>query len=142
MRRRAALLMLLLLIATITLQAQEGGAKPRQKIGLVLEGGGALGLAHIGVLRWLYEHHVPVDLVAGTSMGGLVGGFYATGRSPEEILHLIQDVNWDQALSGQLPFRDLSYRRKEDAVQFPTRVEFGSAQRHSAARQVSMPARK
>ena len=125
MRRRAAQLMLFLLFVTMTLQAQQGDRKPRQKIGLVLEGGGALGLAHIGVLRWLYEHHVPVDLVAGTSMGGLVGGFYATGRSPEQIQQLIQNVNWDQALSGQLPFRDLSYRRKEDAVQFPTRVEFG-----------------
>ena len=52
-------------------------SKRRPKIGLVLEGGGALGLAHIGVLRWLEEHHIPVAYVAGTSMGGLVGGFYA-----------------------------------------------------------------
>jgi NTE family protein len=91
----------------------------------VLEGGGALGLAHIGVLQWLYQHHVPVDLVAGTSMGGLVGGMYATGRTPDQIQQLIQNVDWDQALSGQLPFRDLSYRRKQDAVEFPTRIEFG-----------------
>jgi NTE family protein len=129
-RRLVASALFLLLFVTVPLPAQnptpqEAGPPPRQKIGLVLEGGGALGLAHIGVLEWLYQHHVPVDLVAGTSMGGLVGGFYATGRSPEEIQQLIQDVNWDQALSGQLPFRDLSYRRKEDAVQFPTHVEFG-----------------
>jgi NTE family protein len=120
-RHRVAPAMLLLLAMTIALHAQE----PRQKIGLVLEGGGALGLAHIGVLQWLYQHHVPVDLVAGTSMGGLVGGIYATGRSPEQIQELIQNVDWDQALSGELPFRDLSYRRKEDEVQFPTRIEFG-----------------
>jgi NTE family protein len=113
--------MLLLFLVSIALHAQDS----RQKIGLVLEGGGALGLAHIGVLQWLYQHHVPVDLVAGTSMGGLVGGFYATGHSPDEIQELIQNVNWDHALSGQLPFRDLSYRRKEDAVEFPTRIEFG-----------------
>src|SRR3984957_16015522 len=119
-RHRPAIAMLLLLALTIA-HAQE----PRQKIGLVLEGGGALGLAHIGVLQWLYQHHVPVDLVAGTSMGGLVGGIYATGRSHDQIQELIQNVNWDQALSGQLPFRDLSYRRKEDEVQFPTRLEFG-----------------
>ena len=96
-RRRAAQAVLFLLCVTMTLRAQspgsqEGDRKPRQKIGLVLEGGGALGLAHIGVLRWLYEHHVPVDLVAGTSMGGLVGGFYATGRSPEQIQQLIQNL--------------------------------------------------
>jgi NTE family protein len=119
LRHKSAIL--LLLLVTMTSRAQE----PRQKIGLVLEGGGALGLAHIGVLQWLYEHHIPVDLVAGTSMGGLVGGIYATGRTPEEIDHLIKNVDWDQALSGQLPFRDLSYRRKEDEVEFPTRIEFG-----------------
>ena len=113
---------LLLLCLSGALHAQEIG---RAKIGLVLEGGGALGLAHIGVMQWLYQHHVPVDLVAGTSMGGLVGGIYSTGRTPDEIQQLIQDVHWDQALSGQIPFRDLSYRRKEDEVEFPTRIEFG-----------------
>jgi NTE family protein len=130
-RRLAASALFLLVFVTVPLQAQNpppqaaGPAAPRQKIGLVLEGGGALGLAHIGILQWLYHHHVPVDLVAGTSMGGLVGGIYATGRSPDQLQELIQNVDWDQALSGQLPFRDLSYRRKEDAVQFPTRIEFG-----------------
>src|SRR5207245_10109111 len=53
----------------------------RATIGLVLEGGGALGLAHAGVLRWLDENHIPIDYVAGTSMGGLVGGLYSTGRA-------------------------------------------------------------
>jgi NTE family protein len=123
-RRRVATASLLLACTTFFASAQ-GSPPQRQRIGLVLEGGGALGLAHIGVLEWLYEHHVPVDLVAGTSMGGLVGGFYATGRTPEEIQKLIQNVDWDQALSGELPFRDLSFRRKEDEVQFPTRLEFG-----------------
>ncbi len=131
LRGSITLLFLLGFLASFPLQAQnpstaqESDQKPRAKIGLVLEGGGALGLAHIGVLQWLYQHHVPVDLVAGTSMGGLVGGIYATGRTPDEIQQLIQNVDWDQTLSGQLPFRDLSYRRKEDAVEFPTRLEFG-----------------
>jgi NTE family protein len=125
--RRAAwaLLFLVALLAIIPVQAQDAAVKPRLKIGLVLEGGGALGLAHIGVLQWLYQHHVPVDLVAGTSMGGLVGGFYATGLSPDQVQQTIQNVDWDQVLSGQIPFTDLSYRRKEDAVQFPTQLEFG-----------------
>jgi NTE family protein len=100
-------------------------SESRAKIGLVLEGGGALGLAHIGVLQWLYEHHVPVDLVAGTSMGGLVGGFYATGQDPRQIQESIGKINWDQALSGQLPYKDLSFRRKQDDTDFPTRIEFG-----------------
>jgi NTE family protein len=64
-----------------------GGANdaPRQArltIGVALEGGGALGLAHVGVLQWFEDHHIPIDYLAGTSMGGLVGGLYATGKSP------------------------------------------------------------
>src|SRR5271154_7016385 len=99
--------------------------KARPTLGLVLEGGGALGLAHIGVITWMEEHHIPVNYVAGTSMGGLVGGIYATGRSPAEVRDLINGIDWDQVLSGVTPFRDLSFRRKEDAHQVPGQLEFG-----------------
>src|SRR5271170_1922109 len=95
------------------------------KLGLVLEGGGALGLAHIGVITWMEEHRIPVSYVAGTSMGGLVGGMYATGLSPAEVRHLINGIDWDQVLSGVIPFRDLSFRRKQDAHDFPGQLEFG-----------------
>ena len=98
---------------------------PRPKLGLVLEGGGALGLAHIGVITWLEEHRIPVSYVTGTSMGGLVGGIYATGRSPAEVRELINGIDWDEVLNGVTPFRDLSFRRKEDAHQFPGQLEFG-----------------
>src|SRR5882762_8307597 len=57
----------------------------RQSIGLALEGGGALGLAHLGVLRWLEENHIPIDRVAGTSMGSFIGALYASGKSLDEI---------------------------------------------------------
>ena len=97
----------------------------RPKLGLVLEGGGALGLAHIGVITWMEEHRIPVSYVAGTSMGGLVGGIYATGRSPAEVRELINGINWDQVLSGVIPFPDLSFRRKEDAHEVPGQLEFG-----------------
>jgi NTE family protein len=95
------------------------------KLGLVLEGGGALGLAHIGVITWMEEHHIPISYVVGTSMGGLVGGIYATGRTPAEVRELINGIDWDQVLSGQIPYRDLSFRRKEDAHQVPGELEFG-----------------
>jgi len=95
------------------------------RLGLVLEGGGALGLAHIGVIRWLEEHRIPVNYVAGTSMGGLVGGLYATGRSPQEVLELVDGIDWAQVLRGVTPFDKLSYRRKEDAYQYPNQLEFG-----------------
>jgi NTE family protein len=95
------------------------------KLGLVLEGGGALGLAHIGVITWMEEHRIPISYVAGTSMGGLVGGIYATGRSPAEVRELINGIDWDQVLSGVTPFRDLSFRRKQDAHEVPGGLEFG-----------------
>jgi NTE family protein len=95
------------------------------KLGLVLEGGGALGLAHIGVITWMEEHRIPVSYVAGTSMGGLVGGMYATGLSPAEVRQLINGIDWDQVLSGVTPFRDLSFRRKQDAHEVPGQLEFG-----------------
>jgi NTE family protein len=97
----------------------------RPRIGVALEGGGALGLAHIGVLEWFEEHHIPVDYVAGTSMGGLVGGFYATGMTPAELKKLIEGVDWKEVLSDSTPFEDLSYRRKEDQRAYPNAFIFG-----------------
>jgi len=97
----------------------------RPTIGLVLEGGGALGLAHVGVLRWFEEHHIPVDYVAGTSMGGLVGGLYSSGRSATEMLDFVKTINWDAALSNDTPYRALSYRRKQDRREYPSKIELG-----------------
>ncbi|MBV8632780.1 MAG: patatin-like phospholipase family protein [Silvibacterium sp.] len=109
-------------------RSSAGGDLPaasRPKVGLVLEGGAALGLAHIGVIQWLEEHRIPVSYVAGTSMGGLVGGLYATGRSPKEIFDVVDRIDWDQVLRGVTPFDKLNYRRKEDAYQYPNQMEFG-----------------
>ena len=97
----------------------------RPKIGVALEGGGAMGLSHIGVLKWFEEHHIPVDYVAGTSMGGLVGGFYATGMTPEEMQRLIEGLDWRTILGDRTPYEDLSYRRKEDQRAYPNSLIFG-----------------
>lgn len=97
----------------------------RPRIGVALEGGGALGLAHIGVLKWFEEHHIPVDYVAGTSMGGLVGGFYATGKSPEELREIVEAQNWDIIIGGQAQYEDLSFRRKEDYRAYPNKIVLG-----------------
>jgi NTE family protein len=101
------------------------GPAKRPKLGLVLEGGGALGLAHIGVLQWMEEHRIPVSYIAGTSMGGLVGGIYATGRSAAEVKEITDGIDWDEVLRGQTPFQDLSFRRKQDAHEVPNSLEFG-----------------
>ncbi len=100
-------------------------AKHRPRIGLVLEGGGALGLAHVGVIQWLEENRIPVDVIAGTSMGGLVGGIYATGESPEQIRKLIRAIQWNEVLRGVTPYKNLSFRRKEDRREYPNAFEFG-----------------
>jgi NTE family protein len=120
-------LLLLTLIASPLLAAAQNQTQTakRLKIGIALEGGGALGLAHIGVLRWFEQHHIPVDYVAGTSMGGLVGGLYATGKSPDELERLVQGIDWDFVISGATPYEDLSYRRKEDARAIPDGIVVG-----------------
>ena len=98
---------------------------PRPRIGLALGGGGARGFAHIGVLQWLDEHRVPVDVIGGTSMGGLVGGAFATGMSPDEIRDLIDGVDWAAVLAPDTPFVYKTFRRKEDARAFPSALRFG-----------------
>jgi len=108
-----------------TAATPQGSPNGRPRIGVALEGGGALGLAHIGVLEWFEEHHIPVDYVAGTSMGGLVGGFYATGMSPAELKKLIEGVDWKEVLTDSTPFEDLSYRRKEDQRAYPNAFILG-----------------
>lgn len=89
-------------------------ATSRQQIGLVLGGGGARGLAHIGVLRVLEEHRVPIDYIAGTSMGALVGGLYASGMSVDEIEQTVRGIDWDAAFTDSAPREEKSYRRKQD----------------------------
>jgi NTE family protein len=99
-----------------TQSAEPAAQQQRAKIGMALEGGGALGLAHIGVLQWFEDHHIPVDFIAGTSMGGLVAGLYATGKTPQQLAELVSAENWDIIIGGKTPYEDLSYRRREDQL--------------------------
>ena len=117
---RVWLLTLAAIAAAAPIHAQQ--APPR--VGVAFGGGSARGLAHIGVVRWLEEHHVPVDVAAGTSMGGLVGGGFAAGMSAEELRVLIAGTDWD-ALFGSSSFAYKNLRRKEDARDYPSRLEFG-----------------
>lgn len=113
------LLALLCLAATLT------GQQKRPRIALVLEGGAALGFAHIGVLEWLEANRIPIDMIAGTSMGGLIGGLYSAGYSPAEIRKIASEADWPALIGGETNFRDLAYRRKEDRLAFPARIELG-----------------
>src|SRR5579862_3166743 len=98
---------------------------PRPRIGLALSGGAALGLAEIGVLQWMEENHIPVDRVAGTSMGSIIGAMYATGMSPAEIRAFAEKIDWDQALLPEPVYSQLSYRRKQDRRDFLVEAPLG-----------------
>ncbi|HZL96563.1 MAG TPA: patatin-like phospholipase family protein, partial [Vicinamibacterales bacterium] len=86
----------------------------RPAVGLVLSGGGARGGAHIGVLKALDELRVPIDCIAGTSVGAVIGGFYAAGLSPVEIEEIALTLDWQSALLNTTPRSDRSFRRKRD----------------------------
>ena len=86
-----------------------------QSVGLVLSGGGAKGIAHIGVIKALEENNIPIDFVTGTSMGSIVGGLYACGYSPEEMMELIQSKGFSYWSTGQIDDRYVYYFSKPDA---------------------------
>lgn len=86
---KIAILACALAVSAFTCFAQDTAQPRRQKVGLVLSGGGSKGIAHIGVIKVLEENNIPIDYVAGTSMGAIIGGLYAAGYSPEEMLDLI-----------------------------------------------------
>jgi len=96
----------------------------RPTVGVAFGGGSARGIAHIGVIQWMEEHHVPIDVAAGTSMGGLVGGAFASGMSAAELRALINGTDWDVMFSSS-SFAYKNLRRKEDARDYPSRLEFG-----------------
>lgn len=102
-----------------------GATKARPRIALVLSGGGARGFAHVGALRALKELRVPVDMVAGASMGAVVGGAYAAGRSVEELEQFVRATDWPAILADRPPREDLPFRRREEDLLVPSRIEFG-----------------
>lgn len=105
--------------------AEEAAPARRPRVGLVLSGGGARGAAHIGVLRVIEELHVPIDAVAGTSMGSIIGGLYAAGLSPDEIQDAIEGVAWGEAFKDKPPRSNSSYRRKQDDRDYLVSLELG-----------------
>ncbi len=86
--------------------------KERPKVGLVLSGGGAKGAAHVGVLKYLEDNGIPIDYIAGTSMGSVVGGMYALGYSTDEILDVLRSADWNRLISNEVDRRKISFTRK------------------------------
>src|SRR5262245_55619085 len=86
---------LLCATALIVCPSRASAQTPRPTVGVAFGGGSARGIAHIGVIQWLEENHIPIDVAAGTSMGGPIGGGFATGMSAAELRKLIADTDWD-----------------------------------------------
>ncbi len=114
------------LAATITVAiAAPALAAERPKVGLALSGGGARGAAHIGVLQQLEAHNIPVDCIAGTSMGAVVGGLYAAGFSADEIEVLFRELEWSSGFRDKPQRGDLTYRRKQDDRRYLVDFDLG-----------------
>ena len=112
----------LLLICLLAWPAMAG---ERKKVAVVLGGGGAKGVAHIGVLKVLEEAGIPIDIVAGTSMGAIVGGLYAIGYSPDEIKRMVELQDWDMLLSDKVKRSHLLFPEKEKAERYIVSLPFG-----------------
>ena len=97
----------------------------RPRIGLALSGGGALGLAEIGVIQWMETNHIPVDRIAGTSMGSIIGAMYASGMSPGEIQEFAEKINWEETFRPEPVYSQMSYRRKQDRRDFLVSTALG-----------------
>lgn len=113
-------------------EAQAPAESARPRIGLVLGGGGARGAAHIGVLQVLEEHRIPVDSVAGTSMGALVGGMYATGQSPVEMEATMRAIDWGRLFRDAADRAERPMRRKRDDIANLGNAELGFRDRRLA----------
>ena len=116
--RRLLLCLLLGLLPLFVHASVEATEASRPKVGLVLSGGAARGLAHIGVLKALEEQGIKIDAIAGTSMGAVVGGLYASGYKIDELEKLALQIDWQAALSDAPPREDVPFRRKQDDRDF------------------------
>jgi len=115
----------LLILPILNQEAAAAGEVKRPRIGLVLSGGGARGIAHIGVLKVLEEMQVPIDCIAGTSMGAIVGGLYAAGASPEDLEKLVTSISWNEAFTDKQTADKLSFRRKQDSQEYKIDLNLG-----------------
>jgi len=117
---------LALVLTTPSARAQaDAMSPPPPKIGLVLSGGGARGLAHVGVLKVMERERIPVDVIAGTSMGAIIGGLYASGMSATDLERELLKISWDAIFASRVARQELSQRRKEEDFEFSPLLELG-----------------
>ena len=99
--------------------------KGRPVIGLALGGGAAIAMSEIGTLKWMEEHHIPVDVIAGTSMGSILSALYSTGHTPEQMRHILTGDEVDRVFRIGATYSNLSYRRREEDRELPNGIGIG-----------------
>ncbi len=128
MKRHFIVMVLITIIISVFfsghLWAQESSVTERPSVALVLEGGGALGFAHIGVIKVIEEHGIPIDLIVGTSMGAAVGGFYALGYDSARLEEVILSMDWDDIFSEQGSFIEERYLDRIDHSRYFAHINF------------------
>jgi NTE family protein len=97
----------------------------RPVIGLAMGGGGALAMSEIGVLQWFEEHHVPVDVIAGTSMGSILAALYSTGKTPEQMTHIMTEDSVNSVFRFESQYSSRNFRRREDSRDIPNAITVG-----------------
>ena len=136
MRQKFWMLMaVLLLCVTVT---AEPTAKHRKKVGVVLSGGGAKGMAHIGVLKVLEEAGIPVDIITGTSMGSIVGGLYAIGYNAHSLDSLARAQDWSYIISDRENLRNQSLSDVSKQYIYALSTGLGGGERDRQARSPSL----
>ncbi len=105
----------------------------RPKIGLAMSGGGARGLAHVGIIKWMEEHRIPVDYIGGTSIGALIGSAYSLGMSPGEMQEFVESVPWEEVMRPDPFYTEITFRQKEDRRDYPVAFPLGFKNKQIAA---------
>ena len=113
MKRFLLFLITCLCITGLQAQSHKSQSSSRPKVGVVLGGGGAKGASHIGVLKYIEEMGIPIDYVAGTSMGSIIGGLYALGYTPEEMTKLIATINWSEYIGNKIDRSSMSLETRQ-----------------------------
>src|SRR5690606_39289088 len=124
MHFRQRLVPILMLLTAVWGFSQEPGDGPPPKVGLVLSGGGAKGLAHIGVLKVLEEAGVTVDYIGGTSMGAIVGALYASGYGAEELDSIFRTTEFTSLIQDHVPRGAMSFQEKENSEKYALSLPF------------------
>ena len=134
MRIKSLLLILASIIVCTTLNAQEGEmSSERKKVGVVLSGGGAKGMAHIGVLKVLEKAGIPIDIITGTSMGSIVGGLYAIGYNSNALDSIVRMQDWGYVISDKenMSNQSISDRKKQNTYFISTGLTIGKNDIHA-----------